>query len=55
MLLDKIKRHFNVRPGEHLGISDLAGKNVECKPSADSDHLLLHNHDSYFNKFTILC
>ena len=28
---------------------------VECKPSAISDHVLLHNHDSDFNDFTILC
>ena len=27
---------------------------VECKPSSVSDHLLLYNHDSDFNDFTIL-
>ena len=36
-----------------MGISHLTGKRVECKPS--TDHLLLHNHDSDFNDFTILC
>ena len=30
-------------------------KGVECKPSAVSDNLLLHNHDSDFNDFTIQC
>ena len=35
--------------------SHLTGKRVECKLSAVSDHLLLHNHDSDFNDFTILC
>ena len=25
------------------------------QPSVVSDHLLLHNHDSNFNDFTILC
>ena len=28
---------------------------VKWNPSAVSDHLLLHNHDSDFNDFTILC
>ena len=36
-------------------MSHLTGKRVECKPSVVSDHLLLHNHDSDFNDFTILC
>ena len=47
--------HLNIRSSEHIGISHLTGKRVECKPSAVSDHLLLHNHDSDFNDFTILC
>ena len=51
----KTDRHFNVRSSEHIGISHLTGKNVEYKPSAVSDHLLLHNHDGDFNDFTILC
>ena len=40
---------------EQIGILHLTGKRVECKPFAVSDHLLLHNHDSDFNDFTILC
>ena len=39
----------------HLGISHLTEKRVECEPSAVSYHLLLHNCDSDFNDFTILC
>ena len=33
----------------------ITGRRVECKPSAVSDHLLLHNHDSDFSDFTVLC
>ena len=44
-----------VRSSEHIGISHLTAKRVECKPSAVSDHLLLHNHGNNFNDFTILC
>ena len=51
----KTDRLLNVRSNEQIGISHLTGKSVECKPSAVSDHLLLHNHDSDFNDFTILC
>ena len=51
----KIECHLNVRSSEHIGISHLTGKRVECKRSAVSDHLLLHNHDRDFNNFTILC
>ena len=51
----KTERHIKVRSGEHLGISALTGKRVACKPSAVSDHRLLHDHDSHFNDFTILC
>ena len=50
----KTDRHLNVRFSEHKGISHLTGKRVECKPSAVSDHLLLHNHDRDFIDFTIL-
>ena len=42
------------RSSEHIGISQWTGKRVECKPSAASDHLLLHNYDSDFSDFTIL-
>ena len=51
----KTERHLNVRPSEHIGISRLTGKRVECKPSAVSDHLLMLNQDSNFNNFPILC
>ena len=51
----KTERHLNVRSSEHIVISHLTGKRVECKPSAVSYHLLLYNHDSNFNEFTILC
>ena len=51
----KTGSHLNIRSSEHLGISNLTGKRVECKPSAVSDHLLLHNHESDFNDFPILC
>ena len=51
----KTERHLNVRSSEQIGISHLTGKKVECKPSAVSVYLLLHNHDSSLNEFTILC
>ena len=49
------KPHLSARSSEEIGISHVTGKRVECKPSAVSDHLLLQNHDSDFNYFTILC
>ena len=52
---DKTERHLNVRSSEHIGISHLTGKRVECKPFSVSDRLLRHNHDSDFKDFTILC
>ena len=51
----KTECHLNVKSSTHIGISHLTGKRVECKQSAVSDHLLLHNHGSDFNDFTILC
>ena len=52
----KTERHLNVRSGEHIGLSPLTGNRVACKPSAISDHLLLHEHNnSSFNDFSILC
>ena len=51
----KTECDLNVRSSEHIGISHLTGKRVECKPSAVSDLLLLYNHNSDFNNFTILC
>ena len=50
----KTESHPNIRSSEHTGISHLTEKSVECKPSAVSDHLLLHNHGSDFIDFTIL-
>ena len=48
--------HLNVRSGEHMGLSPLTGNRVACKPSALSDHLLLHEYNnSSFNNFSILC
>ena len=47
--------HLNVRFGEHGGLSPLTGNRVACRPSAISDHLLLHEHNnSRFNDFSIL-
>ena len=52
----KTERHLNGRSGEHIGLSPLPGNRVTCKPSATSDHLLLHEHNkSSFNNFSILC
>ena len=51
----KIKRHLNGRSGKHISVSPLTGNRVACKPSATSDHLLLHEHkNSSFNDFSIL-
>ena len=47
-------RHFNVRIGEHIGISPLARKKVKPKGSAASDHLLLCNHSACFENVIIL-
>ena len=52
---EKAERYLKVRSSEHIGISHLTGKSVECKPSAVWYLLLLHNHESDFNDFTILC
>ena len=38
-LCSKTEHHPNVRSSEHIGISKLTGKRVECKPSAVLDHL----------------
>ena len=46
--------NLNVRSSEHIGISHLTGKRVECKPSPVSDHLFLDNEDIVFNDFVIL-
>ena len=51
----KTGRNLNVRCGEHVGISHVSGKGIESKPFVVLDHLLMHNHGSDFNDFTILC
>ena len=51
----KTKRHFKVRMCEHLGISALTGKRVKGDDdSAIKEHLLLCNHVSDFEDFSIL-
>ena len=47
-------RHFNVRIGEHTGISPLTRKQVKPKNSSVADHLLLYNHSSSYDDFSIL-
>ena len=47
-------RHFNVRNGEHIGITPLTRKKVKPKVSAVSDHLLLCNHSPFFENFSVL-
>ena len=49
----KTERHLNARASEHIGLSLLTGNRVACKPSAKSDHLLLHEHNnSSYNDFS---
>ena len=48
-------REILKKNSEHIGISHLTGKRVECKPCTVLDHLLMDNPDSDFNDFTILC
>ena len=47
-------RHLNVRTGEHTGNSPLTKKKVKPKGGAVSDHLLLCNPSSCFEKFSVL-
>ena len=47
-------RHFNVRIGERTGISPLTRKQVKHKNSSVADHLLLYNHSSSYDDFSIL-
>ena len=51
---DECVRHFNVRIGEHIEISPLTRKKVKPKGSAISGHLLLCNHSSSFEYFSVL-
>ena len=47
-------RHLNVRIGEHIGISPLTRKQVKPKNSSVANHLLLYNHSSSYDDFSIL-
>ena len=47
-------RQINVRIGEHIGISPLTRKKVKPKSSAVTNHLLLCNHSSSFENFSVL-
>ena len=42
----KTESHLNIRSGEHIGLSPLTRNWVACKPSAITDHLLLHEHNN---------
>ena len=46
--------HMNVRIGEDIGISALTGKQVKAKNSSVADHLLLCNHSTSYDDFSIL-
>ena len=51
----KTYRHFFTRSAEHMGISNLTGKRLECvKQSAVSDHLLECNCSIDFDHCDIL-
>ena len=47
-------RHFNVRTGEHIGISPLTRKKVKPKGSAVRNHFLLCNHSPCFENVSVL-
>ena len=47
-------RHWNVRIGEHIGISPLTQKQVNPKNSSVADHLLFCNHSTSYYDFNIL-
>ena len=47
-------RHLNVRIGEHIGIPPLTRKQVKPKNSSVADHLLLCNHSTSYDDFSIL-
>ena len=47
-------RHMNVRIGEDIGISALTRKQVKAKNSSVADHLLLCNHSTPYDDFSIL-
>ena len=47
-------RHLNVRIDGHIGISPLTKKQVKPKNSSVADHLLVCNHSTSYNDFSIL-
>ena len=48
-------RHFDIRPGEYIGVSPLTGRKVKpINNSAARDHLLHCNYLSTFENFSIL-
>ena len=52
---DEIKRHFNVRVSEHMGVSARTGKNIKStKNSAVRDHMVVCNNIVSFEDFSAL-
>ena len=47
-------RHFNVRTGEHIGISPLTKEKIKPMGSAVSDHFLLFNHSPSLENLSVL-
>ena len=47
-------RHLNVTIGEHIGTSPLTKKQVKPKNNSVADHLLLCNHSTSYDNFSIL-
>ena len=47
-------RHWNVRIGEHIGITPITKKQVKPKNSSVTDHLLFRNHSASCDDFSIL-
>ena len=47
-------RHLNVRIGKHIGISPLTRKQVKPNNSSVANHLLLCNHSTSDDDFSIL-
>ena len=51
---DECVRQFNVRIGQHIGISPLTKKKVKLKDSAVGNHLILCNQSPSFENFIVL-
>ena len=47
-------RHFNVRIGEHIGISPLTKKQVQSKNTCVANHLLFCNYSASYDNLYIL-